>query len=89
MTQQSDHLLAEAMRELEASVSLAKDKANALDVLCDLTLGNLGHELSEAETSALVHLIGETFIAVRDLSQEWERRWEEAVSAGVEERSAA
>ncbi|SKA26460.1 hypothetical protein [Consotaella salsifontis] len=80
MIAEAQAMMADAFRDLEGPLYEAKDHVNALWVLCNLTLADLGHRsLSEEEEDAFVHLIGEAVDANRRLTEEWNKRWSEAV----------
>jgi len=69
----------DAMFEIETPIFEAKDRANALQCLCELTLIENGHELSEEQKDAFVFLIGEVWDVSGKVTTAWSEGWNAAV----------
>ncbi|MEF2551335.1 hypothetical protein VQ042_08145 [Aurantimonas sp. A2-1-M11] len=70
---------ADAMGEIETPIFEAKDRANALQCLCELTLVENGYVLSEEQKDCFVHLIGEVWDASKKVATVWSEGWNAAV----------
>ncbi|MBC6714710.1 hypothetical protein H9Q09_00730 [Aurantimonas sp. DM33-3] len=70
---------ADAMGEIETPIFEAKDRANALQCLCELTLCENGYVLSEEHKDCFIHLIGEVWDASRKVATVWSEGWNAAV----------
>lgn len=70
--------LADAMFNIESPIVEARDKANALQCFCELTIVRTGHALSREQADAFVHMIGDVFDANRKLLEAWSAEWEAA-----------
>jgi hypothetical protein len=69
------------MFEVEGPIFEALDHANALQCLCQLTLGEEGHVLSDEQKAAFIHLIGENYAASGAVATAWSNGWNAAVLA--------
>ena len=84
-----DKLLADGMRDIEATINSARDVATTLWCLAELTIFRIDHQLSEEQRDAFVYLIGEVDQANRRLVDEWNERWDAAMRADDIGRKAA